>query len=159
MNHSVYLILGSNIEPEKNTLQAIRFLSRVCNLVKMSSTWETIAVGSDGPNFLNTALLIETPLSAEEFKATVIANLENQLGRIRTTDKNAPRTIDLDIIIFDQTLLEPALWKKAFIAIPMAELLPEYPHPDGKGTLKAFIRQFEGQNLAFSYPLPGEKHS
>jgi 2-amino-4-hydroxy-6-hydroxymethyldihydropteridine diphosphokinase len=159
MNHSVYLILGSNIEPEKNTLQAIRLLSRKCNLVKVSSTWETIAVGSDGPNFLNTALLIESPLCAEEFKSTIIGSLEKQLGRIRTADKNAPRTIDLDIIIYDQTLLEPALWKKAFIAIPMAELVPEYPHPEGKETLKEFIRQFEGQNLAFLYPLPTEKLS
>ena len=159
MNHSVYLILGSNIEPEKNTLQAIRFLYRVCNLVKVSSTWETVAVGSDGPNFLNTALWIETPLNAEEIKTTIIADLEKQLGRIRTTDKNAPRTIDLDIVIYDQTLLEPALWKKAFIAIPMAELIPEYPHPDGKGSLKEFIHQFEGQNLAFLYPLPIEKFS
>lgn len=153
MNHSVYLILGSNIEPEKNTLQAIRLLSRTCNLVKVSSTWETIAVGSTGPNFLNTALLIESPLSAEEFKTTIIGDLERKLGRIRTADKNAPRTIDLDIILYDQTLLEPALWKKAFIAIPLAELVPEYPHPEGKGTLKEFIRQFEGQNLAFPYPL------
>ena len=153
MNHQVYLILGSNIEPEKNTLQAIRFLTRECNLVKVSSTWETVAVGSDGPNFLNTALLIETRLSAEEFKNTIIADLEKRLGRIRTADKNAPRTIDLDIVIYDQALLEPAIWKKAFIAIPMAELFPELPHPEGKGTLKEFIHQFEGQNLAFPYPL------
>lgn len=159
MNHSVYLILGSNIEPEKNTLQAIRLLSRVCCLVKVSSTWETVAVGSEGPNFLNTALWIESSLSAEEFKTTIIADLENKLGRIRTADKNAPRTIDLDIILYDQTLLEPALWKKAFIAIPMAELVPDYPRPEGKGTLKEFIRQFEGQNLAFLYPLPTEKIS
>ncbi len=153
MNHQVYLILGSNIEPEKNTILAIQLLASQCNLVKTSSTWETVAVGSDGPNFLNTALLIETPLSAEEFKTTIIGGLEKKLGRIRTADKNAPRTIDLDIVIYDQALLEPAIWKKAFIAIPMAEIFPDFPHPEGKETLKQFIHQFEGQNLAFPYPL------
>ncbi|MBI9047805.1 MAG: 2-amino-4-hydroxy-6-hydroxymethyldihydropteridine diphosphokinase [Anaerolineaceae bacterium] len=157
MTHSVYLVLGTNIEPEKNTIKAIKQLTRHCIILKRSSTWETIAVGSKGPNFLNTALLIETELSAEQFKAEVISEIENQLGRIRTSDKNAPRTMDIDIVLYDEQLLDKNLWKKAFVAIPMAELIPQQKHPSMNLTLEEFIRQFEGKKLAVLHPLQVEE--
>jgi 2-amino-4-hydroxy-6-hydroxymethyldihydropteridine diphosphokinase len=153
MKHEVYLILGTNIEPEQNTKQAIHLLSRYSKILEMSSTWETVAVGSTGPNFLNTALRIECEHSPVELKVDVISVIENELGRIRTSDKNAPRTVDLDIVIYDDMLIDPAVWTKAFIAIPMAELRPELVNEKTGETLKEAIRQFEGQNLAFHYPL------
>ena len=51
MKHAVYLILGTNIEPEKNTTEAAKQLAKSVEIIKCSSTWETIAVGSDGPQF------------------------------------------------------------------------------------------------------------
>jgi 2-amino-4-hydroxy-6-hydroxymethyldihydropteridine diphosphokinase len=159
MKHKVYLILGSNIEPEKNTITAIHLLTQFCTVLKKSSTWETVAVGSKGPNFLNVAVLIETDLSAEAIKADVIGPIEKTLGRVRTNDKNAPRTIDLDIVLFDDLLIEPALWKKAFIAIPMADLLPEQKHPHSGERLIDFIHQYDGQGLVFPHPLKPAKNS
>ena len=159
MKHDVYLILGANIEPEQNTEEAVHLLSKYCTIKAISSTWETVAVGSDGPNFLNLAIQIECEQSPVELKVDVISVIESELGRVRTSDKNAPRTIDLDIIIYDDMLIDPALWYKAFIAIPMAELMPDLVNEQTGQTLKEFIRQFEGQDLAFPSPLAVEMPS
>ena len=69
-------------------------------------TWETQAVGSPGPNFLNTAVKITTGLEMSALKLSVLRSVEQELGRVRTSDKNAPRTIDLDIIVFDDEICE-----------------------------------------------------
>jgi 2-amino-4-hydroxy-6-hydroxymethyldihydropteridine diphosphokinase len=158
MMHVAYLILGTNIEPEKNTIAAVKQLSKDLEIKKSSATWETIAVGSDGPNFLNTALIIETNLTAEKLKRDVINRVEYQLGRVRTSDKNAARTIDIDIVLFDGVLYDQNLWKKAFVAIPMAELNPNLQHPSMNLTLKEFIRQFEGKNIAVPHHLKVEDY-
>jgi 2-amino-4-hydroxy-6-hydroxymethyldihydropteridine diphosphokinase len=158
MKHAAYLILGTNIEPEKNTIEAAKQLDKSVDIIKNSSTWETIAVGSDGPNFLNTAIYIETEHNAEKLKRDLINHIEYQLGRVRTSDKNAARTIDIDIVIFDGVLYDQNLWKKAFVAIPMAELLPDLKHPTMNLTLSEFIRQFEGKKLAVPHPLKIEDY-
>ncbi len=127
--HRVCLLLGSNIKPEANIPAAVALLRQELRVIKVSSLWETEAVGSDGPNFLNLALLAETPLDAASIKQRIINQVETRLGRQRTADKNAPRTIDLDIILFDDQLFEPQLWQFAHVAVPVAELLPDYPEP------------------------------
>lgn len=96
---------------------------------RVSSTWESAAVGSDGPDFLNVAVWIETSLSIPALKQEIIRPIEKQLGRVRTADKNAPRTIDIDILIDQEELVEPALWEYAFLAVPIAELLPDFSDP------------------------------
>lgn len=65
---------------------------------------------------MNTAAWISTPLSAEELKTQVISVIENRLGRVRTADKYAPRTIDLDIILFDEQVIDDNLWTRDFLA-------------------------------------------
>ena len=158
MKHAAYLILGTNIEPEKNTIEAAKRLSKTVDIINNSSTWETIAVGSDGPNFLNTAFFIETDHNAEKLKRDVINTIEYQLGRVRTSDKNAPRTIDIDIVLFDGVLYDQNLWKKAFVAVPMSELLPDLKHPTMNLTLSEFILQFEGKQMAIPHPLKVEDY-
>ena len=124
--HQVCLLLGSNLQPEKNLVLGVDLLRSQVKIVRGSSVWETPAVGSAGPNFLNLALLVSTALDAALFKEKVIRPLEIQLGRVRSADKNAPRTIDIDIIIFDDQLLDPNLWRFAHRAVPVAEILPDY---------------------------------
>lgn len=62
------------------------------------------------------------------------------MGRVRTSDKNAPRTIDLDIIFFDQNCLEPNLWHYAFRAVPVAQVLPDTPSEAGESLKDAADR-------------------
>jgi 2-amino-4-hydroxy-6-hydroxymethyldihydropteridine diphosphokinase len=135
--HHVYLILGSNIRPVENlpaVLQRLRCLFRV---LAVSSTWESRAVGSSGPNFLNTAVLIETELDPLRLKYEVLRPLEAEFGRVRTADKNAPRTLDIDILIYDHTILDESIWSRAHLAVPLSELYPRLRHPDTYETLDA----------------------
>ena len=130
-SHIACLMLGSNIRPEENLQQALSLLREQVSIQKISSVWKTLAVGSPGPDFLNAAILVQTDLDADELKDSVLRPLETKLGRVRVEDKNAPRTIDLDIIIFDDILLEDDLWHQAYLAVPISELLPDYPSQQG----------------------------
>jgi 2-amino-4-hydroxy-6-hydroxymethyldihydropteridine diphosphokinase len=125
----VILGLGSNINPVENLIRALELLRQHLCVQQVSSAWESTAVGSDGPDFLNVAVWIETSLSLPVLKQEIIRPIEKQLGRVRSADKNAPRTIDIDILIDQEELVEPELWEYAFLAIPTAELLPDFTHP------------------------------
>lgn len=124
--HQVCLLLGSNLQPEKNLALGVDLLQKQVKIIRVSSVWETPDVGSAGPDFLNLAVLITTPLAAGELKEQILRPLEAQLGRVRSADKNAPRTFDVDIILFDGQLLDPNLWRYAHRAVPVAEILPDY---------------------------------
>jgi 2-amino-4-hydroxy-6-hydroxymethyldihydropteridine diphosphokinase len=130
--HQVCLLLGSNIRPTQNIPLAVSLLHKYIPILQASSVWETEAVGSDSPNFLNAALLVTTSMEAEILKEQVLHPLETRLKRVRTSDKNSPRTIDLDIILFDHQLLEPNLWRYAYCAVPVAEVLPGYQSDTGE---------------------------
>jgi 2-amino-4-hydroxy-6-hydroxymethyldihydropteridine diphosphokinase len=130
--HQACLLLGSNIQPERNLPQAVHLLGQDLLILQVSSVWETPAVGSTGPDFLNAALLAGTSLDEKNLKDQILRPLEARLGRIRSADKNAPRTIDLDLIIFDGRLLDPTLWRHAHRAVPVAEVLPGFTDEGGK---------------------------
>jgi 2-amino-4-hydroxy-6-hydroxymethyldihydropteridine diphosphokinase len=127
--HQVYLSLGSNIQPEVYLPQSIDLLYKYGTILKVSSAWESKAVGADGPNFLNACTLFTTPLRQSELKERVILPLETKLGRKRSADKFAPRTIDIDIVLFDDQLCDDKYWRQAFVVIPLAEIYPEYLNP------------------------------
>jgi 2-amino-4-hydroxy-6-hydroxymethyldihydropteridine diphosphokinase len=129
--HQACLLLGSNIQPESNLALGVDLLRKKVKIVRISSVWETPSVGAAGPDFLNLALLNTTPLQAGDLKMKVLRPLEAQLGRLRSTDKNAPRPIDLDIILFDDQLLDPSLWYFAHRAVPVSEILPGYRSSTG----------------------------
>ena len=132
LEHQACLLVGSNIQPEKNLVQGVELLRRQVEIIRISSAWETPSVGSAGPDFLNAALLITTPLDAHQLKKQVLRPLEAQLGRVRSAEKNAPRPIDFDIILFDGHLLDPNLWRYAHRAVPVAEILPDYRSDRGE---------------------------
>lgn len=127
--HQAYLSLGSNIQPEINLQRAIDLLSKSGNILKLSSAWESEAVGSDGPNYLNACVLFTTPTIRVEFKEKVIHPIEAKLGRQRSEDKYAPRTIDIDLILFDDQSCNDKFWTLAFVVIPLAEIYPNFQNP------------------------------
>jgi 2-amino-4-hydroxy-6-hydroxymethyldihydropteridine diphosphokinase len=147
-----YLSLGSNIEPEANLRAAVELLAAQTTLIAVSSVWETRPLGlTDQPNFLNAAAMIETNLTAEQLKQQVLASIEQRLGRLRQADKNAPRPIDLDIVLFNREILalgqrhipDPEIVERPFVAIPLAEIAPAYKHPELGQTLSEIARNFE----------------
>jgi 2-amino-4-hydroxy-6-hydroxymethyldihydropteridine diphosphokinase len=127
--HQVYLSLGSNIQPETNLPKAVDSLREYGEIRKISNVWESKAVGSAGPNFLNACLMFMTPLPLSELKEQLIHPIEARLGRQRTEDKFAARTIDIDVIIFDDKSCNDKFWKQAFVVVPLAEIDPEFQNP------------------------------
>lgn len=141
MMNKVYLNLGSNIEPEKNIPQAVNLLREVVDVQSVSLIWETKSVGYDGANFLNMCLLIYTLLHADELKEKILRPIENELRRVRTENKNYPRTIDIDIVLFNETPHNLETWNHAFVIVPLAELIPNFVHPFEKKMLSEVAEQ------------------
>ena len=145
-----YLSLGSNIEPERNLPAAVKLLARLGRVRAVSSVWETEPVGfADQPNFLNAAVLLETVLSAWALREEAITQIEQALGRVRTENKNAPRTIDIDIMLFNRDVLQVGqrhipdrqVLERTFVAIPLAEIAPDYVHPETGQTLQQIAQR------------------
>ena len=127
--HQAYLSLGSNIEPEKNLVNAIELLQDHGRVEKISSAWESESVGAEGPNYLNACVLLITLLGQFELKEQALLPIETGMGRHRTADKFASRTIDIDIVLFDSKSCDDKYWEQAFVVVPLAEISPEYQNP------------------------------
>ena len=143
--HRIYLSLGSNIGADVNLPKAIQRLREIGKVEEISSVWETESVGFDGPNFLNACVVFLTPLAPIDFKEKIIRPIEAELGRVRSEEKNAPRTIDIDIVLCDDDPLNTEFWEYAFVIVPLAELIPDFIHPTKEESLLEVARQAQGQ--------------
>jgi 2-amino-4-hydroxy-6-hydroxymethyldihydropteridine diphosphokinase len=153
--HLAYLLLGSNVDKQLNMAAAVRLLAQTLSITAVSSVYETAPASSTNQEtFFNAALVADTPLSAVELKSRLAA-IERHLGRRRTADKNAPRTIDLDIVLFDNTVGEaagrpipdPDLLTHPHVAIPLAEVAPDYVHPVTRHTLKSIAETLDARGV------------
>jgi dihydroneopterin aldolase/2-amino-4-hydroxy-6-hydroxymethyldihydropteridine diphosphokinase len=155
----VFISLGSNIDPEKNLAQAVRRLRSRCHVIAVSSVYRTAPQGfSEQPDFLNMAVKVSTSLSPETLKHDVLDWIERELGRKRDPlNKNAPRTIDLDISLWGDAVLEygtkpwrvpdPDILRFAHVAIPLAELTPDFVHPTEGVTLAEIAGRFDRSGI------------
>jgi len=145
-NFSLALVaLGSNIDPEFNISRALSLLEQLSKIIKRGNVWQTPAFGSSGPDYLNISVLLETNLSRDHFKLDVLRQIENQLGRKRTSDKYSDRTIDLDLLIFNQEIMDNDLWSLPHILIPAADVLPDLQIPlTGETLCRAAVRLLPG---------------
>ena len=137
MPERALISLGSNVDPEKYLPLAVKRLEELGPLIGVSMVYQNPAIGSLAqPDFLNAAALVETELSAAEIRQR-LRQIEADLGRTRSADKNAPRTIDLDLCLLgaqvldtpEFTLPDPSLLARAHLAIPLAELDPDFLYP------------------------------
>ncbi|WP_114457785.1 2-amino-4-hydroxy-6-hydroxymethyldihydropteridine diphosphokinase [Halanaerobium sp. MA284_MarDTE_T2] len=129
---TIYLGLGSNIDPRKSYLKkAVLEINRLpqTKVTKKSSIYETKAVGyKDQDDFLNAVIKLESRLSPENLLKKLL-KIEKKLGRIRTK-KWGPRTIDIDILLYgdkkykSENLKIPhsRMTERAFVLIPLAEI-------------------------------------
>jgi len=154
----VLLSLGSNIEPDHHLLAATRLLARHLRIVGASRVYETVPAGdSTGPPFLNAALEIRCDLGPGPLKYRILRPLEQELGRVRSDDPNAPRTIDMDISLYGQRVVheagsrleipDPEILSRAHVAIPLADLAPATLHPVVGVSLEEIARRFEGSGV------------
>ena len=128
-SHLAYLSLGSNIQPEINLVNAIQLLQKHGRIEKVSSVWESESVGAAGPNYLNACVLFNTALMQTALKEQLLLPIELEFGRKRIADKFAPRTMDIDIVLFDGRSCDDKYWEQAFVIIPLAEIYPDYENP------------------------------
>jgi len=142
-----YLSLGSNIQPELNLPLAVELLSQHLQVVAHSTAWKTPAVGGHGPDFLNAVVFVRTKIPPGELKREVIEKIENQLGRVRTADKYAPRTIDIDILVVNGDVHDSEIWIQAHLAIPLAEICRDQIRSSSGETLDEISRQLSRTNL------------
>jgi 2-amino-4-hydroxy-6-hydroxymethyldihydropteridine diphosphokinase len=147
-NNHVILLLGSNIDPARNIQCALELLAQFSSVTKKSQIWITEAVGSSGPNFLNMAVEVETNLNIKGIKNNIIDPIEAKLKRIRTLDKYAPRTMDIDLIIFNNKVLDPNIWNKLFIALPVLEINSELNNDSNGKTLAETVEMLKSSAKA-----------
>ncbi|MHA2253295.1 MAG: 2-amino-4-hydroxy-6-hydroxymethyldihydropteridine diphosphokinase [Candidatus Kariarchaeaceae archaeon] len=156
MNNHVFISLGSNINALENILSAVSELGQIFSVKAKSKIYKSKAFGNPKrPDYLNAAVLIETEIKPVELKFNILRKIENDLGRIRSKDKFASRTIDLDIAIYGDMVIndeedkiiipDPYIEERAFLALPLADLSPEYLHPISKRTLESIASKFKSQ--------------
>lgn len=134
-----YIGLGTNIEPRIDYLnKALRLLKKDkrINVLKASSIYQTAPVGyTDQPDFLNMVIEIDTSLIAIDL-LDVCQDIEQHLGRKRTI-RFGPRTIDLDILVYNQEnrqserliIPHPRMYERAFVLVPLKEIAPNLHIP------------------------------
>ena len=125
MPHEVVIGLGSNIDPEANLEQAVLELKSRFKVSKRSQWTRTKPIGiQDQPDFYNGALLMETELEQQSLKKE-LKRIEDILGRDRSLPKFGPRTIDLDILIWNKKVVDEDYYKRDFLRKGVEEIIPD----------------------------------
>jgi 2-amino-4-hydroxy-6-hydroxymethyldihydropteridine diphosphokinase len=145
--NTAYLILGTNLGNRLLNLdEAIRLIAAKAGTVEArSKIYVTAAWGkTDQPDFYNQAIRISCGSSASELLRTLL-DIEKQMGRYRNGEKWAERLIDIDILFFNNAVINeehlhiphPHIAKRLFVLVPMEELAPELEHPVSGKSIKA----------------------
>ena len=125
MPHEVVIGLGSNIDPEANLEQAVQELKSRFKVLKRSQWTRTKPIGiQDQPDFYNGALLMETELEQQSLKME-LKRIEDILGRDRSLPKFGPRTIDLDILIWNKKVVDEDYYERDFLRKGVEEIIPD----------------------------------
>jgi 2-amino-4-hydroxy-6-hydroxymethyldihydropteridine diphosphokinase len=136
--HNVFLLLGSNLGNRQLFLEQaiVHIEAEAGQALKMSSVYESPSWGkTDAPAYLNQVIYLQTSLNPRALLKTVLT-IEQVLGRERE-EKWGPRTIDIDILFYDELIINendlkvphPELHKRGFTMVPLAEIAPDLIHP------------------------------
>ena len=150
---TAYLGLGSNVDARKNISSGIEGLRLTFDEVVLSPVYQTAAFGFEGNDFINLAARVETGMAPLELK-NFLNEIEDRHGRNRDCPKYSDRTLDIDILLYDDLyLLSPALniprgeiLTAAHVLKPLADLAPELIHPVCRKTIIELWNEFPGQD-------------
>ena len=154
--NTAFVALGANIgDPTATVLAAFAALANLpeSRVTRCSSLYRTAPVGlRNQPDFINAVAVLETTLPPESLLDALL-DLEARFGRIRR-DRNGPRTLDLDLLLYDDielelprlTLPHPRLHLRAFVLYPLAEIAPDLKIP-GRGTVAAWLPAVANQGI------------
>ena len=154
--NNIFIALGSNLDnPKKQVEDGILFVSMIdeVTLLNKSHLYETSPVGFlDQPNFINAVIKIESDLDPHKLLYKLL-NIENFAGRVRI-DKNGPRTLDLDILLFDDLILNennliiphPRMHERLFVLTPLNDIDSNIVLPI-HGSIKHIIKILASENI------------
>jgi 2-amino-4-hydroxy-6-hydroxymethyldihydropteridine diphosphokinase len=146
--NNIYLLLGSNLKnPEQQLSIARKHIgAEIGEIIKASSLYATAAWGNTNqPDFLNQVIIVHSNFSADFIMETIL-KIEENMGRVRT-QKNAPREIDIDILFFNNDIINLPelvvphllLQERKFVLIPLNEIAPDFKHPILNKTTKELL--------------------
>src|SRR5579862_587570 len=146
----VYVAAGSNIDPERNLTAASRELRQVFADVRFSSWYRNQAAGFEGADFINFVAGFTSELPVHAVVGHLQA-IETLCGRPPDAPRWAPRTMDLDVLLYGQLVCDeprlklprPDLLKRAYMLGPLAELAPQVIHPTVRLTIGELWQQFD----------------
>ncbi|PRX57770.1 2-amino-4-hydroxy-6-hydroxymethyldihydropteridine diphosphokinase [Flagellimonas meridianipacifica] len=158
-----YLSLGSNLGNRFYTLQKAIFEinRRGGKVVKISSIYETPAEGFEGEDFLNACLLIQTELEPLSLLETILS-IERSFGRERKQSEGyESRTLDIDLLLYNNEIIHtdtlvvphPKMHERAFVLKPLADIAPQYYHPEENKDIRNLLQQTKGREKLRKSPL------
>lgn len=145
----VYLSLGTNIDRQRNLANGLDALEQLFTPLSLSSLFESEAVGFDGSPFFNMVVGFQTDLAIEPL-SQCLRELEYANGRERETKKFSPRSLDLDILLYDDLKLSSPvqlprdeITYNAFVLWPLSEIAADVRHPITQQTYAAMWHSFD----------------
>jgi len=135
--HRIYISLGSNIDREINTREGVRALAEAFDELELSSVYESEAVGFEGDAFYNMVIACDVVDDVHTVNK-ILRDIEDENGRDRSGPKFSSRTLDLDLLLYDDLILNELglrlpreeILHNAFVLWPLAEIAPELTHPE-----------------------------
>ena len=148
----VYISLGSNIDREALTLAGVVSLQKKYGELLLSSVYESEAVGFDGDSFYNMVIALQTTDDVRDVAQT-LRLIEDEHGRDRSGPRFSSRTLDLDLLLYDDLVIHEdklqiprdEILKRAFVLWPMAEVAPDLLHPEVNKTYAQLWDEFDKQ--------------
>ncbi len=156
----VYISIGSNIDREHHVLAALDALADRFGELVISSIYESEAVGFDGSPFYNLVVGVQTDLTVAEL-TQFFKRLEADNGRRRNAPKFSARTLDLDILLYDDRvgvidgvdLPRAEILKNAFVLLPLAEIAPAAVHPVAQQSYRGLWQAYDRDQKLWAVPF------
>lgn len=147
---AVYVAVGSNVAPELHIARAVAELAREFPGARFSPWYRNRAAGFTGDDFINLAAGFDTQLPVREVQ-TRLQGIETLCGRPRAAPRWAPRSMDLDVLLYDELVCDepglklprPDLIKRAYMLGPLAALAPQLVHPTEHLSIGELWRRFD----------------
>jgi len=147
---TVYLGIGSNIDPENNLRLGVSELHRRFGELTLSSTYQSSAVGFDGPDFLNLVVGLESSETPGRIHEHIDA-IHKLAGRQTGAARYSSRPLDIDLLLYDDLVMDAPpvklpradVLKYSFVLRPLAEIAPELIHPESGRPLRNHWQEFD----------------
>jgi 2-amino-4-hydroxy-6-hydroxymethyldihydropteridine diphosphokinase len=147
--HIIYISVGSNVDKDKYTRAGLQGMYQAFGELTLSTVFESESVGFEGNNFYNLVIKASTTLSIAQV-CLVLKQIEQDNKRQRVEQKFAPRTLDLDLLLYDRQvttqpieLPRPEVLYNAFVLKPMAEIAANETHPIVKKTYANLWQEYD----------------